>query len=52
MQKVLKISRADLKNKNFKNASVENFGLEPTQRDLDLVAKILKKNKNRKGMKP
>lgn len=48
MQKTIKISRADLENGKFKKAKVENFGVEPTNRDVKLISKILNKC-NKKG---
>lgn len=50
MQKTIKITRADLEKSIFKKSKIENFGIEPTNRDIELISKILKKY-NKKGIK-
>lgn len=51
MQKTITISREDLNGGKFKNSRVENFGVAPTDRDIKLIAKLLKKYEVRKAVK-
>lgn len=51
MQKTIRITREDLKVGKFKNSRVENFGIAPTNRDVELITRILKKHQVKEGNK-